>query len=110
MKTLTLCIALAAAVSTPAFAGQKAGKNKGKGERPALVIKKFDKNGNDQIDADEAAALKESFAKADAESPLKKRLDQNGNGQLDDNELAKLNQRLSKRGEKTEKKGKKKAV
>jgi Ca2+-binding EF-hand superfamily protein len=65
----------------PAKAANKDQKNN------AAVIKKYDKNGNGFIDADEVEAIQKAF-KAD---PDLKRFDTNGDGKLDGAEVSAIN-------------------
>ncbi|MBX7208633.1 MAG: hypothetical protein K1X78_09995 [Verrucomicrobiaceae bacterium] len=74
-------------LSLPALV-QAAPQNKGPARRPALppaadlseLLKSFDKNGNHQIDADEAAAVQKAFAEL-------KKLDKNANGEIEQGEI-----------------------
>ena len=108
-KRLTLIFATAMlCLAAPAFAKKK-GKKKGGGDRAnnsATIIQQFDKNGNQQIEGDEVAALKAAFAAA-AQGTTLKNLDRNTNGILDEDEVTALNAKSVSEGSKPKRKKKK---
>lgn len=96
--SLTLGAALALPLTTFAAKGNKPAKGEGKAARPGKVLRELDKNGNHQIDGDEADALKKRF-ESEPKGALA-RLDKNTDGKLDDDEVKALNARMSKHAEK----------
>ena len=131
MKKITLKINLLASVLTvacmcttpvlraqgddPAAKAKAEKKAENKAKRDAGILKRYDKNGNGQLDSDEAAAMKAEQEKAKAEKQAEnkakrdanmlKKYDQNGNGTLDPDEDAVMKADIQKA--KAEKKAKK---
>jgi hypothetical protein len=108
MKLLHILIPTLAAVlvlPSTSFAGKgKANKGAGKAQRPGVVVRSYDKDGNGQIEGGEVEALKKAFT-ADPKGSLAV-LDKNSNGTLEDDEIAVVNARMSKHAERVAKKGK----
>ena len=111
LNRILLILTLGAAFALPsaALAGRgKANKGARKGQRPGQIVRTYDKNGDHQIEGDEADALKKAFAD-DPKGPLAA-LDKNSNATLEDDEISAVNTRMSKRAERAAKKGKKNGV
>lgn len=71
---------------------------KARDNRRAEILKKFDKNGDGQLDETEKAAAREETKKKREEERLKK-YDKNGDGKLDDAEKEAMREDLKKRAE-----------
>jgi Ca2+-binding EF-hand superfamily protein len=99
MKKIVL---MAAGLALFTLASQAEGEGdvltKAREGRRAEILKKFDKNGDGQLDETEKAAAREETRKKREEERLKK-YDKNGDGKLDDAEKETMREDLKKRAE-----------
>ena len=99
MKKIVLMVA---GITLFTLASQAEGEgdtlNKTRDVRRAEILKKFDKNGDGQLDETEKAAAREETRKKREEERLKK-YDKNGDGKLDDAEKETMREDLKKRAE-----------
>ena len=99
MKKIVLMVAGLTLFTLASHAEDEGEKlNKVREVRRAELLKKFDKNGDGQLDETEKAAAREDAKKRREEERLKK-YDKNGDGKLDDTEKEAMREDLKKRAE-----------
>ncbi|MBI3878181.1 MAG: EF-hand domain-containing protein [Verrucomicrobia bacterium] len=94
LSTLLIAAAVCGLVVTPASAAKK---KKNDAADVGTLIKKYDKNNDGKLDADEIAAIEKDPA-------LMKQFDLNGNGKIDEDEKAALESALKNAAEPKKKK------